>query len=79
MDRSPISEIWKKFTSLGNPRLAFDDPLNIMPNLELSGYNYFDRLIAHDAIFPAASQQGHAHQLLAQDTGENERCHDGGV
>ena len=58
---------------------AFDDPLNIMPNLELSGYNYFDRLIAHDAIFPAASQQGHAHQLFAQDTGENERCHDGGV
>ena len=44
-----------------------------------AGYSYFDRLIAHDAIFPAASQQGHAHQLFAQDIGENERCHDGGV
>jgi hypothetical protein len=56
---------------------AFDDP-NIMPNLELSGYSYFDRLIAQCDL-PAASQQGHTHQLFAQDTGENERCHDGGV
>ena len=49
--------------------------IEYMPNL--SGYNYFDRLVAHDAI--SCCQEGHAHQLLAQDIGENERCHDAGV
>ena len=76
MDRSPISEMEKvQIARTAIQDFAFDDTLAIMPNLELSGY----KSIARDAIFPAASQQGHAHQLFPQDIGENERCHDGGV
>jgi len=45
-----------------------------MPLSKLSDYSY---LIDSDAIFVSCRQQ--LHQLLVQDTGENERCHDGGV
>ena len=58
---------------------AFDDTLTNIQNKKISGYDCFNGFIVPDAIFPAASRQGHAHQLLAQDIGENERCHDGGV
>lgn len=56
MDRSPHKRDMEKVHIAPTAILdfAFDDPLDIVPNLELSGYNYFDRFIAHDAIFPAA-------------------------
>jgi len=46
----------------------------------LFGSNYLYRYMNDpDAIFSAASQQGHAQHLMTQDAAKNERYHNGGI